>query len=86
MLKSIDYMEIHSYFEEEVRMFYDIVQYHMIAETFDPDDLIVSNLESIEHVYFMVEGTAQITISLKGEEIKLDEIKSRDTFGQFKIF
>ena len=34
MLKQIDYMEFHSYFEEEVRMFYDIVQYHMIDEVY----------------------------------------------------
>ena len=34
MLKQVDYLEFHSYFDEEVRMFYDIVQYHMIDETF----------------------------------------------------
>ena len=62
MLKSLDYMEFHSYFEEEVRMFYDTVQYHMIDEIILPENIIVSSNELVNHVYFMVEGTASLDI------------------------
>ena len=41
MLKSIDYMEYHSYYVQDVKMFYDSVQYHMIEETILPENLIV---------------------------------------------
>ena len=34
----------------------------------------------------MLEGTASVEIAFNGEVHKLDELKSRDTFGQFKIF
>ena len=81
MLKSIDYMEYHSYFEQDVKMFYNIVQYHMIDEVCLPDNLIVSSTEQIEHVYFMVEGAAQVEIKIAGEMHKLEVLKSRDTFG-----
>ena len=37
MLKNIDYLEFHSYFEDEVRMFYDIIQYHMTNEYYHQD-------------------------------------------------
>ena len=67
MLKSIDYMEYHSYFVQDVKMFYDIVQYHMIEETILPENLIVSANEQINHVYFMVDGTAKLEIKLKDE-------------------
>jgi hypothetical protein len=66
MLKSIDYLEYHSYFEQDVKMFYNIVQYHMIDEVYLPENLIVSSTEPIEHVYFMVEGTAQVEIKVSG--------------------
>ena len=81
MLKSIDYMEYHSYFEQDVKMFYNIVQYHMIDEVFLPGNLIVSSTESIEHVYFMVQGTAQVEIKVNGVTHPLVVLKSRDTFG-----
>ena len=37
MIKSIDYMEYHSYYAEDVKMFYDMVQYHMVEETIRPE-------------------------------------------------
>jgi hypothetical protein len=79
-------MEYHSYFEQDVKMFYNIVQYHMIDEVYQPETLIVSSTELIEHVYFMVEGTAKLEVKIAGETHKLEVLKSRDTFGQFKIF
>ena len=86
MLKSIDYMEFHSYYEEEVKMFFDIVQYHMTKETYLPQNLIVSSDELINHIYFIVEGTAQVEIKVNGVAHKIEQLKCRDTFGQFKIF
>ena len=53
----------------------------MIEETFLPDDLIVSETELIQHIYFMVEGTAKIEIKIDGEKIQLETLKIRDTFG-----
>ena len=58
----------------------------MIPETFHPGDLIVSSTELIDHIYFMLEGTAEIKIKIKGVDHILEELKCRDTFGQFKLF
>jgi hypothetical protein len=41
MLKTIDYLEYHSYYEEDVRMFYDIIQYHMNEVIIFPGQFIV---------------------------------------------
>jgi hypothetical protein len=75
MLKTLDYMDYHSYFLNDVKMFYDIIQYHMVEDVIQPEQVIVKYNEPIEHIYFMAEGTASLEIKLDGEVYILEELK-----------
>jgi signal-transduction protein with cAMP-binding, CBS, and nucleotidyltransferase domain len=62
MLQNVDYLEIHSHEEYDRLMFYDCLQYQMEEEAYEPGEEIISAKQSINHIYFMLEGYAQVEI------------------------
>jgi hypothetical protein len=56
-------------------MFYDTFQYHMIEVVIFPGQFIVGENEPVNHVYFMVKGTASVEIKLDGEIHQLEVLK-----------
>lgn len=85
MLRTVDYLEIHTHCDHERQMFYDYLQYHMEEETFEIGEEIINATQRIEHLYFMLEGFAQIEIMVNDEIHKMDVLKSADIFCQYKM-
>jgi len=85
MLECVDYLEIHSNDEYDRAMFYECLQYQMEEEAFEAGEEIISATQEINHIYFMFQGFAEVEITVNDEVHKMDILRSKDLFGQYKM-
>ena len=85
MLECVDYLEIHSNDLFDRTMFYESLQYQMEEEAFEAGEEIISATQEINHIYFIFQGFAEVEITVNNEVHKMDVLRSKDFFGQYRM-
>ena len=57
----------------------------MEEEAFEAGEEIISATQEINHIYFMFQGFAEVEITVNDEVHKMDVLRSKDLFGQYKM-